>query len=634
MHELRRLRIERLESRALLVVGSSAIPPPVERGAGFDGVVGVDLDLNSTNTSLFSECSGSLLSTRRHILTAAHCVDENGDAQADGPVRVVFDAATFPDGQFLYQDVPASAITVHPDWFDVGLGADVAVLTLPAVAPRGAVGYDIYRGSSETGSEYTVVGYGRTGDGSVGQNNSNNGPHGDVRRAGSNQWDADASILVDAPLFDFPAPPAGTALASDFDNGFASRDAFGRLYGIVDEGLGAAESLAAQGDSGGPVFIDEQGVWQIAGIVSYGVDRQTNSGLTTDVSNTFITFGEINVDTRVSAYATFIDAAVASDRDIVLDMRLQPDGFFDHGADELTLDVVEGALVITLAGEVVYLDDSPLTIASLTFLGSGDAESLTIGDLPARLLDRLTIDPGGGASTILWSGAAGLALTNPANRFDVNSDGYVTPTDVINVVNAINAGQGGELAEKETPGGPFVDVSGDGLLTPVDVIQVLNYLADAEALTQGVAALSVRGDAPALEDETVPSSDRAKTPLATSDAQQAHIVALGAAVDKAFHVVEDEATGLGGRAATATKHFDDSLDRVHVSLPVHRLADAVGVRHHQVAALELGLKDFVFHVRDDSERYASDRFPEFDDLAVGLAEQRRHVPGVDDGEPA
>jgi len=63
---------------------------------------------------------------------------------------------------------------------------------------------------------------------------------------------------------------------------------------------------------------------------------------------------------------------------------------------------------------------------------------------------------------------------NPNNRFDVNDDGFVTPNDVLLIVNNLNARGPHTLVDEPTP--PFRDVNGDGLVTSNDVLQVINEI--------------------------------------------------------------------------------------------------------------------------------------------------------------
>ncbi len=68
-------------------------------------------------------------------------------------------------------------------------GYDIAVITLPAIAPAGAERFELYTNRDEVGQEVTFVGYGRTGQGSTGEDLGPPDTAG-VRRAGINTIDA------------------------------------------------------------------------------------------------------------------------------------------------------------------------------------------------------------------------------------------------------------------------------------------------------------------------------------------------------------------------------------------------------------------------------------------------------------
>ncbi|MCH5376104.1 MAG: Ig-like domain-containing protein, partial [Planctomycetes bacterium] len=66
---------------------------------------------------------------------------------------------------------------------------------------------------------------------------------------------------------------------------------------------------------------------------------------------------------------------------------------------------------------------------------------------------------------------------NPINRFDVNNDGFVSPIDVLMVINLLNdpnRGTGYEFPSPHPVGEPLYDVDGDGLATPQDALGAIN----------------------------------------------------------------------------------------------------------------------------------------------------------------
>lgn len=260
----------------------------VQPGTGFDGVVRLGTDGSSN-------CSGALLRTGRHILTAAHCLtDEFGlkDYLSPSEYTVYFD---LPSGTV---PISVSQIYIHPNWTgDFNFNNDLAILELSQPAPPTAERYEIYTGFSEVGQIFQKVGYGVSGTGIAGEAYEFETTL--DKRKGLNRYDALGDIFNGAPYYYNNTP--GTQLAFDFDSGLPQNDAFGREFGINDLGLGLQEVNISPGDSGGPAFINGQ----IAGITSTGFSSSTPGVDVTSILDD--SFGEYAADTRVSAYADWIN---------------------------------------------------------------------------------------------------------------------------------------------------------------------------------------------------------------------------------------------------------------------------------------------------------------------------------------
>ncbi len=195
-------------------------------------------------------------------------------------------------------------IIQHPTFVmnggDINFGYDLELVRL-ATDVTGVTPANIYRGSTETGSQISMTGFGAGGFGSVGATLPG------AQRAGTNIVDAVVSF-ADAPG---RVGAKDAMLIADFDS---VNPRFNTLAGLGSSPIPTAlEYHLASGDSGGGVFILENGQWYLAGVNS-GVESQRSfldpSDLT--LNGDLFGYGAISYMTRVSSYTGFIDSNITA----------------------------------------------------------------------------------------------------------------------------------------------------------------------------------------------------------------------------------------------------------------------------------------------------------------------------------
>lgn len=254
-------------------------------GTPLDGVV----ELLMTFPTSTARGSATLLSNGRQLLTVAHnFFDTSGNLATS--VSAVFHLA---GGN---QSIAGTFVDVGTGYNGNSLmGNDIAVLTLAQFAPIETPRFDIYRGSSELSQVVTMSGYGRSGTGLTGSTLVSG-----TKRNGSNRIDAFGESL-NGTVYASGTVAAGKLLLFDFDDGTTAHDASGFFFGASNVGLGTAEVCLAPGDSGGPLLVDGK----IAGVNDFVLGF---TGFTDALPGTNSSFGEFSADTRVSAWASWIDS--------------------------------------------------------------------------------------------------------------------------------------------------------------------------------------------------------------------------------------------------------------------------------------------------------------------------------------
>ena len=273
-------------------------------------------------------CSGSLMSDRVSILTAAHCVSDGAGTAGPLSTRAFFyggpggqsaDPDFLPTLNGVTRNVSGTIVNSAYTGFVIDQN-DIAVLRLDRAAPSWATSYELSDFTDLTGVDFNVAGYGARS--TIGGNFGNNAGTGRLRQGDNNMAWRVGDAVFDGRGYNIFGPQSRTEFSylADFDNGLAANDASCRLasagnftgLGIAGTakfcnlGRGASEVAVAGGDSGGPQF-DQFG--RIMSVTSYGISFGTAFGDIRGGLNS--SFGEFSGYVPVYIHKDFIASAMA-----------------------------------------------------------------------------------------------------------------------------------------------------------------------------------------------------------------------------------------------------------------------------------------------------------------------------------
>lgn len=190
-----------------------------------------------------------------HVLTAAHCLDDDDDGEVDA-TSVVFNLNF---GGNLTDRISGTAITLHPDFTGFGrpvLNDDVAVVELARSLPASVPTYPLQAAALSGPTRFVTAGYGASGSGQFRFFGYFVPPSSSVKRVGEN--------VADTFRVDDEGSGENEMFVSDFDN---SRGGNGSMGG---SSLGnRVETMIGPGDSGGPIFVRSGGQLQIIGMATF-----------------------------------------------------------------------------------------------------------------------------------------------------------------------------------------------------------------------------------------------------------------------------------------------------------------------------------------------------------------------------
>lgn len=246
----------------MVQAGSASISPfdspsnrvdPNTTTSPFAGVVSIRAS-NSAGTFLGSGC----FITPRHVLTAAHLLDGNNDGIDDSNYAGF--RVNINYGSNVSHVINVLGGHINPEYtgfLNPSIQDDIAVLYLEETVPAGVPIYSICRREFNVPEEVTIIGYGKSGYGDVGDTV---GSSWSKKRVGRNFIDFIGPNIDDDDV-EYLSP--GELWYGSFTKVGEANPRFPPSIG------NDIETSGNSGDSGGPIFIFEDNKYKVAGVTSF-----------------------------------------------------------------------------------------------------------------------------------------------------------------------------------------------------------------------------------------------------------------------------------------------------------------------------------------------------------------------------
>ena len=265
---------------------------------------------NKIGNGEITTASGVLINNQ-WILTAGHNFFSPGDLSPVVKDSVTVQFGNDPNDELNAPELPVEMIVLHPTFQsedgDIYGGNDLCLVKLSTPITNVTPAAIFEQDSEQIGSQIWTCGFGDYSM-QLGQNAEDYSK----KHAYQNVLDRKTN---DKPTTINGTTYSGGHLAYDFDNPAGTVNSLGDANNSLDEmelfaagGTSASELLPYEGatvtgDSGGPIFIKDGGVWKVAGVLSGGLTDPIPNHVTSG-------YGDISLFTRTFPMLSWIQTTI------------------------------------------------------------------------------------------------------------------------------------------------------------------------------------------------------------------------------------------------------------------------------------------------------------------------------------